>query len=114
MKLLKLVSLLLFSITFHSCVEEEEKTMTISNSDTLHYSLGSFGDEEGASILQQARHYQISELKHEVNSGEISYRYKADSAYTGKDYVELRSARGSDGESRNKDVVIIKLTILVE
>lgn len=120
MRQLKIIMITLLLALALSCSKKDEITkekaeiVTISKSDTLEYGLGSFGDEEGASIQQQASHFQISELEREVNTGEIIYRYKADSAYIGTDYVELKSARGSDGASLNDDIIITKLTIKVE
>lgn len=110
-----LASLLCFACTKgRESVEERREVFTVSQSDTLHYSLGSFGDEEGASIQLQASHFEISELNRDINSGEITYSYKADSAYSGSDYVELRSARGSNGASSNNNILITKLTIKIE
>ncbi len=110
-----LASLLCFACTKGTeSVEERREVFTVSQSDTLHYSLGSFGDEEGASIQLQAAHFQTSELNRDINSGEVTYTYKADSTYTGSDYVELRSARGSNGASPNNNILITKLTITIE
>ena len=120
MRQLKIIVIAILTIFAFSCNKNEEvtkekfETVTISKSNTLEYDLGSFGDEEGASIQQQASHFLISKLDREINTGKIIYRYKADSAYIGTDYVELKAARGSDGASPNDDIIITKLTIRIE
>lgn len=90
---------------------KQEVNKTISKNDTLKYDLGGFGDEEGASIQQQAAHFETSEL---ARASHVTYYYKAEAGFTGQDYVELRSARGSDGASPNTDIVITKLSITVQ
>ena len=83
-----------------------------SNEDYL-YDLGGFGDEEGASISRQATHDQLSLLTRDSNFVSIIYKYKPALNYIGTDEVELKSERGSDGGSRNDNIIIttIKFTI---
>lgn len=111
--ILPLATLLLLIGSGCTKVEKEFDSVTISNTDTLKYSLGHFGDEEGATIEKQPKHALLSRMTSHTNSGEYFYLYLSDSSFTGSDYVELRSARGSDGESPNRDVIITKLTINV-
>ena len=86
---------------------------TISNSEIYTYNLGSFGDEEGASIEKQAENFEISKLERNFPSGEIIYTYKPKSSFVGTDYVELKTSRGSNGASPNTNISILKLTIKV-
>ncbi len=117
LKQIRILAVIFIIPLFISCtknngnIEERNMAFTISHSDTLRYSLGSFGDEEGATIQLQAEHFQISELNRNGNSGEIVYQYKADSTFTGSDYVELKSTRGSNGESPGNFIIITKIII---
>ena len=111
---LPLLAVALLAASGCTKVEKEFVSVTISNTDTLEYSLGFFGDEEGATIEKQPKHARLSDMTTDPNLGEYIYLYLADSSYTGSDYVELRSARGSDGESPNRDVIVTKLTITVQ
>ncbi len=86
---------------------------TISNSEIYTYNLGSFGDEEGASIQKQAENFEISKLERNFPSGEIIYTYKSRSSFVETDYVELKTSRGSNGTSPNTNISIIKITIKV-
>ena len=107
----------LISALLLSCRKEDEdiQSFTISNSDTLRYSLGFFGDEEGASIQEQATHYSLSRIGDGSNTPEWIYIYVASSSFVGTDYVEINSARGSDGMGKkNRDITISKITIHVE
>ncbi|WP_339813979.1 hypothetical protein [uncultured Imperialibacter sp.] len=94
-------------------IDKDMESVTVAHGDTLKYSLGGFGDEEGATIEKQPQHAQFSDLDRRGDSGEMIYLYVAESDYLGADYVELRSARGSDGASKNRDVIITKLNIEV-
>ena len=84
---------------------------TIKSDETYQYSLGSFGDEEGASITQQAVHYDTSKI--DRNNALVFYRYKPMSNYTGTDEVEIKSERGSDGASRNNQISITKIKFTI-
>ncbi|MEQ8416308.1 MAG: hypothetical protein RIB71_17640 [Imperialibacter sp.] len=94
-------------------IDKDIDSVTIAHGDTLKYSLGGFGDEEGATIEKQPKHALFSDMKVINDWGEYIYLYLPDSDYIGSDYVELRSARGSDGASKNRDVIITKLSIEV-
>lgn len=88
-------------------------TAAISTSEIYTYNLGSFGDEEGASIEKQAENFEISKLERNFPSGEIIYTYKPKSGFVGTDYVELKISRGSNGASPNTNISILKITIKV-
>ena len=123
MKTLKFTIILVLVPLLFSCQKEGdsnddstiEKTVTysISSDDTLEHNLGTFGDEEGLSIETQASHYEISEVDR-FSTPEAVYRYKAEPGFSGEDYVEIRSARGSNGASENTDIIITQLQIVVE
>ncbi|MDX1637709.1 MAG: hypothetical protein R3281_07055 [Balneolaceae bacterium] len=76
--------------------------------ELFEYDLGFFGDEEAARITVEPEHAALSELDRSDPS-KIIYRYRPDPTYTGTDYVELRSERGSDGASPNTDITISRI-----
>jgi len=80
-------------------------SITVSRNETVHYDLGSFGDEEGALISKQASHYVISKTDRDINTGKIMYTYTPAPGFTGSDEVELKSMRGSDGASANNHII---------
>jgi hypothetical protein len=79
--------------------------VSIKSNQTYQYDLGSFGDEEGASISRQASHFQVSKTER-VNYVKIIYTFTPTQNYVGTDEVELKAERGSDGASPNKDITI--------
>jgi len=113
--------LLMVFTCFISCSSDDSNSdaeivkvnATISNSEIYTYNLGSFGDEEGASIEKQAENFEISKLERNFPSGEIIYTYKPKSSFVGTDYVELKTSRGSNGASPNTNISILKITLKV-
>ena len=88
--------------------------VTIKAGEEYAYNLGSFGDDEGATITRQAMHYQISTANRDTTFfSNITYHYKPALNYVGTDAVELTSQRGSDGSGPNNIIVIttIKFTV---
>jgi hypothetical protein len=83
--------------------------ITLRPGDTYQLSLGSFGDEEGVTITQQATHYSVSETKRTLSTGQVVYYYRPTPGYTGSDEVSLQSARGSDGASPNNKIQVTNL-----
>lgn len=87
--------------------------VTINTDDTYEYDLGYFGDEEGAYISKQAKHFQVIEIERIIASGKVIYTYQPIENYVGIDEVEIKSERGSDGATPNDDIIttLIKFTI---
>lgn len=117
MKQLLFFSFTVLTVLFFSCEKKENDikydSVTIANSDTLVYSLGSFGDEEGAIIIIDPIHYELSKIQRDSDYSELFYVYKADSNYVGSDYVEIRSEWGSFGSGANTEFLVTKLSINV-
>lgn len=122
MKNFAITTVLMMVFTFFiSCSSDDNQsegeiikaTASISTSEIYTYNLGSFGDEEGASIEKQAENFEISKLERNFPSGEIIYTYKPKSGFVGTDYVELKISRGSNGASPNTNISILKITIKV-
>lgn len=122
MKNFAITTILMMVFTFFiSCSSDDNQSdgeiikvnATISNSEIYTYNLGSFGDEEGASIQKQTENFEISKLERNFPSGEIIYTYKPQSGFVGTNYVELKTSRGSNGASPNTNIRILKITIKV-
>ncbi len=89
-------------------------TVSIKNSEVYEYDTGIAGDEEGASIEQQASHFEISEInKDSSTQWSAVYKYKPEQGYIGTDNVELKTTQGSDGASPNTDINFITIEIMV-
>ena len=96
-------------------LKHELIAVNIKSTDVYEYRTGIAGDEDGASIIQQARHFEISEIIRNADTGwEPVYRYKPESGFFGSDYVELQLSTGSDGASPPKRIELIKIEFRVD
>jgi hypothetical protein len=119
----KLFPLLFFISTLviiQGCAENdsvEKITNTIyvnmASNDTYEYDLGSFGDEEGASITKQASFFRISEIEQSMTDSKTNYIYLPKQDYVGTDEVEIKTARGSDGASANTDIAYVRILFTI-
>lgn len=114
------LTLIIAILTFNqSCTEDDTKNSiktinaSINSNQTYQYDLGSFGDEEGASITRQASHFQVSKTERIIESGKTIYTYVPTLNYVGTDQVEIKTERGSDGASPSTNIttIIIKFTV---
>lgn len=114
------LTLICACLTFtQGCKKDDSKNsiktinVSIKINQTYQYDLGSFGDEEGASITKQASHFLISKTERVIESGKILYTYVPQLNYDGSDEVEIKAERGSDGASPSTDIItlVIKFTI---
>jgi hypothetical protein len=87
--------------------------VTLHANERYSYSLGSFGDEEGATISRQAAHYAESRLERQSDFSTIYYYYQPALDYVGQDEVELKSERGSNGASANDRITYVTLRFTV-
>ncbi len=56
------------------------------------------GDEEGAIIIVQALHFEVSEFaRNETTNWSVVYTYKPTPGYVGKDSVEIETCTGCNG-----------------
>ncbi len=104
----KTTLMLIIVMSIISCSKGDDTNSTaeyfsITNNQIFEFDLGAFGDEDGARIITQAAHFEISELN---GNGVITYTYKAQSGYVGTDFVSIETTKGSDGSS-NSDVIEI-------
>ena len=74
-----------------------KQVININTGDILKVNLGSFGDEEGASIFKNPVHAKINKTYRQVNSSSIIYENSPVDKFVGNDTVTLLLNRGSDG-----------------
>jgi hypothetical protein len=92
---------------------QESITVSLRNSETYQYPTVS-GDEEGARISTQARHYSISEIRRDaVTNWAATYVYQPAFGFVGTDSVALEILTGSDGTSPPIEIkqVVIGFTV---
>ena len=82
--------------------------ITLKNTEKYHLSLGTFGDEEGPSIVEDAQHAKSSKILGKPWEARI-YEYIPDSSYVGSDKVVIKTERGSDGASLNDDIEVFNI-----
>jgi uncharacterized membrane protein len=121
MKNSQLIIFVCLIICFISCdmianSDLDEKTIYVSihNSEIYEYQTGIGGDEEEASIVIQAKHFEISDIiRNAETNWEAVYKYKPKSGYKGSDYMEIELGTGSDGAGPSTHFERIKIKILV-
>jgi len=93
--------------------------VTVKSTEEYEYRTGMGGDEQGASISTQARHFQKSEMVRGPATGfEPVYRYRAKKDYVGEDSVEIelsdhRIGSGPDDPgTTTKSRVVIQFTVV--
>ena len=117
----KAILLLMFFGLLISCSKSDDKPeensiveeVTINSTEIFNYNLGYFGVEEGAFIQTHPENSDLSEIIEKELPGELIYQYKPQENFTGKDYVEIWTGRGSDGASPSTDIKIVKITLNV-
>lgn len=66
------------------------------------------GDEEGARLVTQARHFAVSEIRRDAQTNWVAtYIYQPEEGYLGLDGAEIEVLTGSDGASPPKKVTRI-------
>ncbi len=72
----------------------------LKNSEEYIHDFKISGDEEGAVIKVQAKHFLISEISRNENTNwSVVYTYQPESDYIGTDSVEIETCTGGDGLS---------------
>ncbi|HSH20321.1 MAG TPA: hypothetical protein VLA03_07695 [Draconibacterium sp.] len=99
-----LLLLVLFTTIFWSCEKEEtlepnnQVYITLKNTDDFIHDLKISGDEEGATIKEQATHFSISKIiRNESTGWSVVYQYKPEPDFVGTDSVKIETNTGSDG-----------------
>ena len=122
MKTTTLILIIMMLIISMGCKKEtstqktSEKIISVSlnKSDTLYKnSFGYFGDEEGISIIKQAKHSAISKIINQPFEERI-FQYQPLNNFVGLDSVIIETNKGSDGASKstliNKTIFIFKMS----
>ena len=120
-KAIKSLTILFLGLTlFFSCsknsghiiISDLKQEFEINSGDLLKVNLGSFGDEEGASIFKNPLYAKVNKLNRQKNLSLIIYEYLPQDNFVGKDSVILILNRGSDGASLGKnDTITIWITV---
>ncbi len=99
----------------NSATDDGSLRFVISNSEIFEYRTGITGDEDGATIYQQAEHFAISEIRRNADTGyEAVYFYQSEADFVGNDYVELELSTGSDGASPPTDVETVAIELIID
>ena len=86
----------------------------IKNTEIYEYHTGMGGDEQGASITQQARHYSISEIVRDASTNyEPVYRYKSAPGFVGTEEVKLTLSEYIIGATIELEATEITISITV-
>ena len=101
-KLVRAGLLLGIAVPLQSCNDQNPvETVSISLTSTENYQYPAVGgDEDGARITTQARHYATSEIRrNELTNWHAAYVYQPQVGFAGGDTVEIEIFTGSDGAS---------------
>jgi hypothetical protein len=96
-------------------IDKDSMDIQLSKNQSYEYNTLIGGDEEGASISIQAKHFDISEIVRDSTTNYMAiYRYKPAMDYVGTDSVEIKTSTGSDGASppTHIEYLTINFTIL--
>ena len=85
---------------------------TIILTDTFDYNFGSFGDEEGISIISYPKNSKSCELLNKPSEERI-LRYIPQDNFLGIDSMMVKTMKGSDGASPSTDIDTILVIIKV-
>jgi hypothetical protein len=109
------VFIILFLIVFSSCETSSEPEMISLEAGELYiYDLEIYGDEEGASISTQAKHFQRSEIIRDASTdyGAVYY-YQSEEGFSGMDSVEIETCTGGTGTGCT-DIRTLQLVFRIE
>ena len=123
MKALQFIFLFFLGITVWQCEKDDpselkEKILkiTLKNTEVYQHDFIISGDEEGASIVMQAKHALRSEIiRYKSTNWSVVYVYQPKDNFTGIDSVEIETCTGGDGTAAtpcNKEAVKLKFQII--
>jgi len=91
------------------------ETVNVSMKSSELYSYATVGgDEDGARIATQAKHFNVSEIRRGAETGYVAtFVYQPAAGFVGTDYAEIEILTGSDGASPPSNVrkVAFRFTI---
>ncbi len=80
------------------CDSQSEDLISLDAEEQFSYDLNVYGDEEGARIIEQAKHYSRSEIiRDSATSWGAYYYYVPAMGYRGFDYVTIETCTGGKG-----------------
>ncbi len=103
----QLTLIALIGVLIPGCTDNGDPvTVSITLKNTAMYQYPTVGgDEEGARIVTQARHFSISEIRRNAETNWVAvYVYQPVPGFVGRDYVQLEITTGSDGAGPPTDV----------
>jgi len=89
------IGLIGFIFLFFSC-DKNKESIILKNTESYFHNFHLSGDEEGASIKVQAKHYEMSELYRDENMNVI-YHYKPLFDFVGDDFVVVETYSNKTG-----------------
>ncbi len=111
-----LTVLLMVVLGFAACDKSDSNDpdeifeVTIKNTEDYSYDFGFSGDEEGATIVTQAKHYQKSDIARNGDFNVI-YQYTPESGFIGSDFVEIETCTGGGVNCSHIELVRINFSI---
>ncbi len=88
-------------------ISNSPSEITLKNNAEYNHDFNISGDEEGVTIIKQAKHYSVSELIRNQNTNwSVVYHYKPESGYVGKDSVTFETCTGGDGTTCGKTEIV--------
>jgi hypothetical protein len=98
---------LLLVVVFAACGDKDSVSVvrvSLLNTET-YQQRWVVGDEEGAAVSTQARHYRISEVRRDSTTNwDAVYFYQPAAGFVGSDFAAIRVYRGSDGAGPSTDI----------
>ncbi len=112
-RFVKIMFVLLCTSFLCNCEKEEivEKNETflisLKNTEEYIHDFKISGDEDGATIKVQAKHFSISKIiRNESTNWSVFYHYKPETGFIGSDLVEIETNTGSDGSGNGKTNIV--------
>lgn len=91
----------------------ETVSVALRNTETYQYpTVG--GDEDGARIVTQAKHYTVSAIRRNAETNWVAvYVYQPAAGFVGSDYVEIEVLTGSDGASPPTNIKTVAFQFVI-
>ena len=104
MKAFQFAILFVILVFMGACTKDEvskeidPEVFTVKNTEDFSFDFEISGDEEGATIIVQAEHAEISEIKRDESTNwSVVYHYKPIENFVGTDSVRIELCTSGDG-----------------
>jgi hypothetical protein len=102
------IALIVISYLMIACESHSNHEILLESGELFSYDLNVYGDEEGAKITEQAKHYSQSEIIRDSSTGwGAYYYYKSVTGYSGPDHVTIETCTGGKGTGCDKISTIL-------